>query len=112
MKWKFHPQASQEYLDACRYYAEIDGMLGLAFVRSVETAIEQILQHPASWPVIEEDVRRHLLKRFSYGIHYTIEDAFVLIVSVAHLKRKPGYWRNRLAEGNRGRTKAEQPPAH
>ncbi len=97
MKWKFHPQASEEYLDACRYYVKIDGTLGAAFVRSVETAIDQIAQSPTAWPVIEEDVRRHLLKRFPFGIHYTIEDGFVLIVSVAHMKRMPGYWRNRLS---------------
>ena len=97
MTWKFHPQASAEYLEACQYYAAIDRHLGVAFAHSVETAIDQIVQRPAVWTVIEEDVRRYLLKRFPYGIHFTIEDAFVLIVSVAHMKRRPGYWRNRLA---------------
>jgi toxin ParE1/3/4 len=97
MTWKFHPQASREYLDACQYYAGIEGKLGVAFVRSVEIAIDQIVQHPTAWPVLEEDVRRHLLKRFPYGVHYTIEGDFVLIVSVAHMKRKQGVWRNRLA---------------
>lgn len=96
MRWRFHPEASEEYLDACRYYAEIEGKLGVAFVRSVETAIDQIVQHPTVWREIEEDVRRHLLKRFPYAIHYTIEQDFVLVVSVAHMKRRPGYWRNRL----------------
>lgn len=96
MTWRFHPQTSEEYLEACRYYTEIDRHLGLAFVRSVETAIEQIIRHPTTWPALEEDVRRHLLNRFPYGVHYTMEDDFVLIASVAHMKRKPGYWRHRL----------------
>jgi len=96
MRWKFHPEAAEEYLEACRHYAGIEGKLGLAFAREVETVIHQIVQHPTAWPVIEEDVRRHLLKRFPYGIHYTVEEDFVLIASVAHLKRRPDYWRNRL----------------
>jgi len=96
MTWKFHPDAAEEYLEACKYYTEIEGKLGVAFPRSVEAAIDRIVAQPTAWREIEEDVRRHLLKRFPYGIYYTMEEGFVPIVSVMHMKRKPGHWRNRL----------------
>ncbi len=96
MKWRFHPDAAEEYLEACHYYLEMDGKLGRAFTRSVELAIEQILDRPEAWKAVDEDVRRHLLKRFPYGIYYTIEDDFILVVAVMHVKRRPEYWRNRV----------------
>ena len=98
MRWKFHPKASEEYLEACRYYAEIEGKLGLAFVRCFEDAVDEIVTNPTSWTEIEEDVRRHLLKRFPYGLYYTIEKDFILIVSLMHMKRRPGFWRDRLPQ--------------
>ena len=51
-------------MEACRHYVRINGKLGQAFVRSFESAIEQITQNPTAWPVIEEDIRRYLLKCF------------------------------------------------
>ncbi|OGV71528.1 MAG: plasmid stabilization protein [Lentisphaerae bacterium RIFOXYA12_64_32] len=96
MRWKFHPDASEEYLASCRYYADIGGKLGEAFTHSVEAAIAQIVAQPTAWREIEEDVRRHLLTRFPFGIYYTIETDYVLIVAVMHMNRRPGYWRGRL----------------
>ncbi|MEP6707606.1 MAG: hypothetical protein ABJC05_08805, partial [Pyrinomonadaceae bacterium] len=33
-----------------------------------------------------------------YAILYTIEPEFVLIVSVGHCSREPGYWKERLGK--------------
>jgi toxin ParE1/3/4 len=32
---------------------------------------------------------------FPYAIIFVIEPGFMLVVAVAHAKRKPGYWRER-----------------
>jgi len=39
--------------------------------------------------------RRRLLRRFPYGILYKEEESQIVIVAVMHLRRRPGYWRNR-----------------
>ena len=49
MNWRFHPDAADEYLEACHYYAEIDGKLGVAFTRCVENAIDDIVDRPTAW---------------------------------------------------------------
>jgi toxin ParE1/3/4 len=46
--------------------------------------------------VIDDDVRRCLAQVFPYGILYTIETDFVLIVAVMHFSREPGYWKQRI----------------
>ena len=38
------------------------------------------------------DVRRCLVRRFPYGIIYGIEEDTIVVVSFAHLHRKPFYW--------------------
>ncbi|MCX7015331.1 MAG: type II toxin-antitoxin system RelE/ParE family toxin [Candidatus Sumerlaeota bacterium] len=96
MKWRFHAEAAQEYLDACRRYVGISPELATAFTECMETAIDGIVSHPRAWPVVEEDVCRHLLKRFPYGVYYTIEADLILVVAVVHMRRKPGYWKHRL----------------
>jgi hypothetical protein len=35
------------------------------------------------------------MRVFPFGILYSIEPAFILILAVAHLAREPGYWASR-----------------
>jgi hypothetical protein len=39
--------------------------------------------------------RRALVARFPYQVVYRIRPGEIVIVAVAHLKRRPGYWKNR-----------------
>jgi toxin ParE1/3/4 len=71
--------------------------LDLRFINAVEDAIAQICEAPARWRIFDgEQVRRHLTRVFPYGVLYSIEPNYVLIVAVAHCSREPGYWRRRL----------------
>ena len=97
MRWDFHPEALQEYREATVYYAERHPALALRFVEAVEDAIRQILEAPKRWRVLDEDVRRCLTRVFPYGVLYTIEPEFILIVAVMHCSREPGYWKRRVA---------------
>jgi toxin ParE1/3/4 len=98
MRYEFHPEALAEYEAAALYYAQRDPAVGLRFVSAVEDAIDRILDSPTRWRVLEEDVRRCLTRVFPYGVLYTIEPEFVLIVAVMHCSRQPGYWRRRVAK--------------
>jgi plasmid stabilization system protein ParE len=96
MRHEFHPEALDEYEEAARYYAERSPQLAERFISSVENAIDLILESPERWRTIDEDVRRCLTRVFPYGILYTIESDYVLIVAVMHCSRRPGYWKSRL----------------
>ncbi len=39
-----------------------------------------------------------LVERFHYDVIYIVRDDEVLVVAVAHQRRKPGYWRRRLTD--------------
>jgi len=95
MRFEFHPEALAEYEDAARYYSECQPGLELRFISAVEHVIQQILDTPESWRIVDEDVRWHLTRVFPYAVLYTIEQDYVLIIAVMHCHREPGYWRLR-----------------
>ena len=98
MYYGFHPEARFEYREAAAFYESRRPGLGAAFTREIEGAIEEILESPERWRIVEQDVRRHLAHIFPYGVLYTIESDFILIVAISHGSRKPGYWRARLSQ--------------
>ena len=99
MNYFFHPEALSEYSKATQYYFEIAPSLASAFITQVENGINQILLYPQAWQPIETDVRRCLIKRFPFGIYYTVEDNnSIMIQAVMHLSRKPGYWEGRIVK--------------
>jgi toxin ParE1/3/4 len=96
MRFEFHPEALTEYEDAARHYAGCQDGLELRFMAAVERVIQQIIEAPDRWPVLEEDIRRCLTRVFPYAVLYSIEPDYVLIISVMHSHREPGYWRRRI----------------
>ena len=92
----FHPEARLEYREAASFYENRRPGLGAAFTLEVETTIERIMAAPDRWPILEQDVRRCLTHVFPYHVLYTIKADSILIVSVMHLRRRPGPWRDRL----------------
>jgi len=97
MNFEFHPEALEEYQEAALYYARRDPELARRFIQSVEDAIRRVVDAPERWRIIDEDVRRCLTRVFPYGILYTIETNYVLIVAVMHCSREPGYWKSRIS---------------
>jgi plasmid stabilization system protein ParE len=96
MSYEFHPEALAEFERAARYYAESQPGLEQRFIASVEAAIQRLIEHPSSYAILEQDVRRCLTRVFPYAVLYTVEADFVLIVAVMHCRREPGYWRHRV----------------
>lgn len=83
------------------YAARVDG-LGERFLLETEAAFARIDETPLTgspWTHrrLPADVRRLFLRSFPYSVVYIVEPR-VVIVAVAHLRRRPGYWIKRLSE--------------
>ena len=96
MNFEFHPEADAEFFQAIDYYEECEDGLGYDFSIEIYSTIQNILDYPAAWPVLEGDVRRCLTNRFPYGVLYSIESDMLFILAVMHLHRDPDYWKHRL----------------
>ena len=99
MNFSFHPEADEEFIDGVTYYESCDPGLGLDFSRQVYATIHNALDYPAMWPKIEDEVRRCLVRRFPYGVLYSVESHGIFILAVMHLHRDPDYWKHRLGTG-------------
>jgi len=95
MKYIFHPEALEEYLSAISYYSEINPRLAESFIKAIETGVKNITMFPEAWSIVEEDIRRHLISRFPFGIYYCIEGNCISIYAVMHMSRHPDYWKKR-----------------
>ena len=96
MRHKFHPEALLEFEEAVQFYKERGRTLGQRFAKEVRMTIAKIVAAPDRWRVLEQDVRLCRARVFPYAVLYTIEADYILIVAIAHGKRRPGYWRHRL----------------
>ena len=95
MKVSFHELAEFELNDAIVFFeTERDG-LGLRFLTAVEAAVAQFRDHPEASPLIIQDIRRKVLRRFPYSILYSIKPDRIRILAVANQRRRPFYWRGR-----------------
>lgn len=95
MRYVFHPEALTEYTEAVQYYLAQRVEVAQAFIDAIEDAVYRIRESPTRYIMIDEDVRRCMTRRFPYGILYTIEQDYILILAVMHCSREPGYWKVR-----------------
>ena len=91
----FHPDAAAEFSAAARYYEAQAEDLGADFISSVERTYTRLAAYPESGHPFGTRLRRVLVPGFPYGLIYRVESDRLFVVAVAHLHRRPGYWRGR-----------------
>ncbi len=96
MEVRFLKTAQIELDESFDYYEEQIHGLGHDFMMEFLAAIKRIKNNPKAWARLSLRTRRCLVKRFPFGVIYHIRDDEILIVAIAHLHRKPGYWKNRI----------------
>lgn len=92
----FHPSASQELREAAAYYESHVPGLGEEFIAEVERICELLGEHTDLGARYDARHRRAFMRRFPFMLIYRTADSVVTIVAVAHTRRRPGYWKNRL----------------
>jgi toxin ParE1/3/4 len=92
----FQSEAEQEYADAANYYFQIDPELAGRFYDEIERLIIEIRKQPERFRLFDPPVRRHFSDVFPYAVLYLDQPDRVWIIAVMHMKRRPGYWHQRL----------------
>jgi len=73
--------------------AELD--LGLEFKSAVDGLLALVAQQPMLFRQVRGPVRRAVLKRFPYTIHFLDEPGRIVVLAVFHAARDPGELRQR-----------------
>jgi plasmid stabilization system protein ParE len=94
-----HPAARLEQDEAFEWYRERSVVAAERFLQQVEQARSAIQNSPEAWEQYLHGTRRYLLKRFPYVVVYRVTEHNIQVVAIAHGRRKPGYWLDRLKPG-------------
>jgi len=80
---------------AADHYDQARAGLGDEFLAVIDTALSTIVEAPHRWTRVDGRHHRYILERFPFSIFYRFDDSEVVVVAVAHHKRRPGYWTRR-----------------
>ncbi len=93
---RIHEDARREANLATVWYAERSISSARRFRDELLSIYSSIAASPHHYPSYLHETRRVLLKKFPYFIVFFDWQDEIYIVAVAHAKRRPGYWTNRL----------------
>ena len=93
---RIHPAALEEAEAVIEWYRRRSTRAAEMFVDELDRAIERIGHHPGQSPEYAFRTRRMVLQRFPYLVVFREVAVGVEIVAVAHGRRRPGYWRDRV----------------
>jgi plasmid stabilization system protein ParE len=85
-----------ELTAAALYYEQRSPGLGARLVDAADAALLEIPDNPLLCHEIDPGYRQKLLRRFPFAFVYRIDADEVVVVAFMHLRRRPGYWRDRL----------------
>lgn len=95
MRVLVRPAAAADIDEAFLWYERQRAGLGNEFLAAVQSALDDVVMHPAKYPVIHRDTRRALLRRFPYAILYRVYGEVVVVVACMHGRRDPRRWASR-----------------
>jgi toxin ParE1/3/4 len=92
-----------EFDAAAGWYERRGPELGQALIEEVRQALRMIARQPGTfpaWPGVQHTptIHRFLLSRFPFALPYLASDARIVVLAVAHLRRRPGYWLKRAGQ--------------
>jgi toxin ParE1/3/4 len=92
----FDRRAEEEFSLGAQYYDEQEKGLGLRFLLAVEEATNKSASNPQIYPEIANGCRKCRVKKFPYALIFRVLNEGIQVIAVMHLKREPGYWKNRI----------------
>jgi plasmid stabilization system protein ParE len=93
---RIQSQAQEEINEAFEWYFKRSPEAADAFLTEVGASLKQIASHPQQYPVFTKNTRRRVLEGFPYSVIFQEKADLILVVAVAHAKRRPGYWKARI----------------
>ena len=101
MKLTILREAELEAAEAAAWYDDCRAGLGDEFLSDIADATARITSEPDMFSRLESyggvrDIRRCVLRRFPYLVVFARFPDEALVVAVAHTRRRPLYWLERL----------------
>jgi len=99
MNYRFVRAARAEHLDEVAFYENRLPGLGQDYLAEFEAVMARICATPDFYPSVGvPDIRKAGLKRFPFHVIYRVEPAQIVILAIAHHRRRPTYWVERAGK--------------
>jgi len=92
----YHPKAQSEIDSAHGWYRLQSSQACDGFFEELIPALDNIASHPNLCPRYLLGTQRLILTRYPFSVVFRERLHDIQIIAVAHAKRRPGYWANRL----------------
>ena len=93
---RFRPEVVDDLAEASQWYDQRSPGLGAEFLAECQASFDRITAHPQSVAAGPRDVRSVRLHRFTYVVHYRMEQSTVVVLAVFFGGRDPDTWTDRL----------------
>ena len=93
----FHPSAESEVLGSFQWYAQRNPDAADAFQDAIEQSGRLILRNPTAWPAYLHGTQKYVLEHLPFTVVFRAQKNRIEIIAVAHHRRQPGYWAERLS---------------
>ena len=94
-KLSIRKEAEADIAEAYRYYESCRENLGEEFISCIDEALSRIENNPKQFRAVFKYVRRLFVRKFLYGIYYTIHENDIIVLAVVHARRNPEHWQSR-----------------
>ena len=92
----FRRAARREFDDAADRYDEQRPGLGEEFIFEIDQAIVKAAASPERYPIVFDDIRRTVTRRFPYSVYFRVRRDSMVVLSVFHGRRNPAVWQRRV----------------
>jgi plasmid stabilization system protein ParE len=92
----WRPEAEIQMEEAFETLQAVQEQLAQSFVSIVDAKLQLLSVNSKIHQKVFGDVRRAVLKKFSYAIYYCVEGNDMVVISVFQGKRDPRIWQDRV----------------
>ena len=92
----YHPAANDEIDAAYIWYAVRSAQAADGFFEELFLTVKRVHRQPGLFPGYFHGTRRAVLDHYPYSVVFRELPRKIQIIAVAHAKRRPNYWVNRL----------------
>ena len=93
--FRLHPEADREGIEAAARIKSDDPEEAILFKEALSAALDWVCSDLMEIRYFAKDFRKIKVGKFRYSIVFRVRGEEIQILAVAHMSRKPLYWKNR-----------------
>jgi plasmid stabilization system protein ParE len=96
MKLRLSKGAKHDFKEGLNWYRERSYQAAAGFIDDTQSTAVRILKHPTMYRPLDDIFRIIHCDTYPYSMIYRImRSGIISVTTIAHDKRRPGYWRGR-----------------